>query len=212
MPVSTLGDTPLHPNPQMTRQNWLDLTGAWGFAYDDKDLGFAQNWQNDASRFSQQINVPFPPESELSGIGDTGYHPVVWYRRSFARAALGAERTILCFGAVDYSAQVWVNGQLVCQHEGGHSSFSVDITHALSGDGEQFIVVRAEDQPGDLTQPRGKQEWQEKTHAIWYNRTTGIWQPVWIEQVPDVYIKDLRIIPDFANATVKVEAILNRTR
>jgi beta-galactosidase/beta-glucuronidase len=200
----------LHPNPQMTRRDWIDLTGTWDFAYDDQDQGFGENWQNKPERFSRQISVPFPPESELSGIGDTNYHPVVWYRRSFARDTLTAQRAILCFGAVDYSAHVWVNGQLVCEHQGGHSSFSVDITHALTDSGEQTIVVRAEDQPGDLTQPRGKQEWQQKTHAIWYNRTTGIWQPVWIEQVPDLFITDLRLIPDIANSTVQVEAVLNR--
>jgi beta-galactosidase/beta-glucuronidase len=194
----------------MTRSGWLDLTGTWDFTYDDADQGFGENWQNQPDRFSRQITVPFPPESELSGIGDTGYHPVVWYRRSFPRDAISAGRAILCFGAVDYSAQVWVNGQLVCAHEGGHSTFTVDITHALTGEGEQIIVVRAEDQPGDLTQPRGKQEWQKTTHAIWYNRTTGIWQPVWIEQVPDLYIKDLRLIPDLGNSSVKVEAVLNR--
>jgi beta-galactosidase/beta-glucuronidase len=209
MSVTSAGEG-LHPNPQMTRPGWLDLTGTWNFAYDDKDEGFGGNWQDAPKHFSRQITVPFPPESELSGIGDTGYHPVVWYHRTFSRDALNTDRSILNFGAVDYSAHIWVNGQLVCEHQGGHSSFSVDITHALTATGEQTIVVRAEDQPGDLTQPRGKQEWQPKTHAIWYNRTTGIWQPVWIEQVPDLFIKNLRLIPDIANATVRVEAILNR--
>jgi beta-galactosidase/beta-glucuronidase len=200
----------LHPNPQMSRAGWIDLTGNWGFAYDDEDRGFAEGWQNRPENCDRQITVPMPPESELSGIGDTRFHPVVWYRRVFTREEVDAARALLHFGAVDYHAHVWINGQLVTEHRGGHSSFSTDITHALTASGEQVIVVRAEDRPKDMTQPRGKQDWQEQPHAIWYNRTTGIWQPVWIEPVPDLHITELRLIPDVVSSTVAVEATLNR--
>ena len=114
-----------HPRPQLTRTTWTDLSGAWDFAFDDASRGLDAGWQDRADVYPDTIMVPFPPESPASGIGQTGYHPVVWYRRMFEPAPLGAdERLLLHFGAVDYRAQVWVNGQLVATHEGGHSPFS----------------------------------------------------------------------------------------
>jgi beta-galactosidase/beta-glucuronidase len=98
---------------------------------------------------------------------------------------------LLHFGAVDYAAQVWVNGQLVAEHEGGHTPFHADVTDALTA-GEQVVVVRAEDHPTDPEQPRGKQDWQPEPHVIWYHRTTGIWQPVWLETVPARHIEAVR--------------------
>ncbi len=121
---------PLHPRPRLTRERWIDLNGSWGFAYDDDDVGLDQRWYDDGARFTRSITVPFPPESRLSGIADTGFHPVLWYRRTFAAKADGG-RMILHFGAVDYRAQVWVNGDLVATHEGGHTPFSADITALL---------------------------------------------------------------------------------
>lgn len=200
----------LHPRPRVTREQWIDLNGQWQFAYDDADAGRDQRWQDDAARFDRTITVPFPPESELSGIGDTAYHPVLWYRRTFSANAPAGTRLLLHFGAVDYRASVWVNGNLVATHEGGHTPFFADITASLVPEGEQVVVVRAEDQPLDVTQPRGKQDWRPKPHDIWYDRTSGIWQAVWLEPVPDVYIEDFQLIPDIVSGSVRVEAILNR--
>ena len=200
----------LHPRPQTQRARWTDLNGTWQFAYDDDDRGRDAGWQERAEAFDRQIVVPFPPESEMSGIGDTGFHPVVWYRREFSAQRRAGERLLLHFGAVDYRADVWVNGQLVASHEGGHSSFSADITAVLGESGAQVVVVRAEDQPGDVAQPRGKQDWYEEPHAIWYSRTTGIWQTVWLEPVPELYIAELQLTPDLATGSVRVEAVLNR--
>jgi beta-galactosidase/beta-glucuronidase len=171
-----------------------------------------QGWQNQPEVFDQTITVPFPPESRASGIGDAGFHPVVWYRRIFVVSDSDRDkRLILHFGAVDYRARVWVNGQLVAEHEGGMSPFSADITTALvSGDAEQVIVVRAEDLPGDLSQPRGKQDWLAEPHGIFYHRTTGIWQPVWLEAVSPVHIVDVRWTPDVANLQLGVQVRLNQ--
>ncbi len=199
----------IHPRPQLTRARWTDLGGPWGFAHDDGDTGVDAGWFERADVFDRQIVVPFPPESRASGIGDRAFHPVVWYRRTFSVPPEDREgRLLLHFGAVDYRAQVWVNGRLVAIHEGGHTPFSADITPAL-GDGEQTVVVRAEDPPEDLTQPRGKQDWEPEPHKIWYHRTTGIWQLVWLESVPDVHIADLRWTPDLDRGMLGLRVRLN---
>jgi beta-galactosidase/beta-glucuronidase len=201
---------PLHPRPRVQRNEWIDLNGQWQFTYDDADVGLSERWQDDARRFERAINVPFPPESEMSGINDKGYHPVLWYRRTFDATAAPDGRLLLHFGAVDYRAHVWVNGDLVATHEGGHTPFTADITASLKSDGEQVVVVRAEDQPRDITQPRGKQDWLPKPHAIWYDRTSGIWQTVWLEPVARTFIEDFQLTPDIVAGSVKVEATLNR--
>ena len=209
MTTAAAGERHSYPNPQFARTNWHDLGGQWGFAHDDADAGRDAGWASNGP-FDRQITVPFPPESAASGIHAPGYHPVVWYRRTFTAPALGAgERLMLHFGAVDYLAEVWVNGQSVARHEGGHTPFSADITAALNADGEQVVVVRAEDQPKDVRFPRGKQDWLEAPHNIWYHRTTGIWQPVWLEVVPGLHVTDLHWTPDLANARVRCEVRLS---
>ncbi|WP_298455678.1 glycoside hydrolase family 2 protein [uncultured Cellulomonas sp.] len=187
------GMDPNHPRPQLTRPGWEDLSGPWEFAFDDRSVGTREQWHRDGSAvFDRVIQVPFPFESPASGVGDTGFHPVVWYRRPFTVSARPGYRVLLNFGAVDYRAHVWVNGQAVAFHEGGHTPFTADITAALDPSGSQTVVVRSEDSPTDLRQPRGKQDWQPQAHAIWYDRTSGIWQPVWLEHVPETRIRSLR--------------------
>jgi hypothetical protein len=114
------------------------------------------------------------------------------------------------FGAVDYRASVWVNGQLVARHEGGHTPFTADITDAVRPGGEQVVVVRAEDLPGDLAQPRGKQDWREHAHDIWYDRTTGIWRPVWMEAVGPAFIRSLQWTPDLDRGVLRMSVRLRR--
>ncbi|MEL4319432.1 glycoside hydrolase family 2 TIM barrel-domain containing protein [Leifsonia sp. YIM 134122] len=188
----------VYPRPQLVRRSWSDLCGEWDFAFDDDNVGLAERWFLAAS-FERTITVPFPPESAASGINDTSFHRVVWYRSTVTEADFieaghtAGRRMLLHFGAVDYRARVWVDGAQVGSHEGGHTPFSFDITDALRPDAgtagvEHTIVVRVEDDPVDVAQPRGKQDWREQPHVIWYHRTTGIWQPVWLESVPPVSI------------------------
>jgi len=100
-------------------------------------------------------------------------------------------RWLIHFGAVDYDAEVWLDGNLVGTHEGGYTPFTVDLTRRIYTGGEHELVVRAHDDPLDLSKPRGKQDWQIEPHSIWYFRTTGIWQTVWVERVPDVSLQTL---------------------
>lgn len=212
-----------HPRPQLTRAHWQDLSGPWDFAYDDADVGLGAGYYAGTSRlrrdpFDRKIRVPFPPESVASSVGDTQFHPVVWYRRVLTRAELVAagrgiqgERILLHFGAVDYRAQVWLAGVFLGEHQGGHTPFSFDITDVLDpGAGEWTLVVRAADDPLDVAQPRGKQDWRPEPHGIWYHRTTGIWQPVWLEAVPALRVEQLGWNCDLVTGTVRLELELNR--
>ena len=197
-----------YPRPQLRREGWIDLCGTWEFAFDDADRGLTERWFDSASQsFARVITVPFPPEAKASGIADPGFHPAVWYRRAVrVEPQLRSGRVLIHFGAVDYRARVWVNGRLAVEHEGGHTPFSADITDLLIDAVEQLVVVRAEDLPDDLSQPRGKQYWEEKPDWIWYHRTTGIWQPVWLEPVPECRIAGLRWTPDLDRFGVDLEA------
>jgi beta-galactosidase/beta-glucuronidase len=201
-----------YPRPMLVRPQWQDLTGPWGFATDAENRGQAASWYRDAAPFTRTIRVPYPPESELSGIGEPDCPDVVWYRRAVALERLPGpgERMLLHFGAVDYRAQVWVNGVRVGEHEGGHTPFTLDVTDALVDGADQVVVVRAEDERDEPSQPRGKQDWRDRPHGIWYHRTTGIWQPVWAEVVPDVHVRALHWEPDVPRAAVEFHVELSR--
>lgn len=192
LPLATAGDG-TYPRPQLVRPHWRDLGGRWAFAFDDDDRGMRERWYDDPE-LDRQIVVPFPPESPASEVGDTGLHQVLWYHRALTPADLESAghdsqgRLMLRFGAVDYRAVVWVNGHRVGSHEGGHTPFSVDITDAVDPAGQSDLVVRVEDDALDVAQPRGKQDWREHPHVIWYHRTSGIWQPVWLESVPPLAV------------------------
>jgi len=206
-----------HPRPQALRTQWTDLGGKWGFAHDDEDAGARDGWPTLATPFDREITVPFPPESELSGIHDTAFHPVVWYRRVITPAEIAAsgrrngdDRVLLHFGAVDYRATAWIDGRLIGEHEGGQTPFTFDITeHAASGE-PLTLVLRAEDDPLDVSQPRGKQDWLENPHVIWYHRTTGIWQTVWLESVSSTHLSDIAWRTDIQAGTVLLDLELSR--
>ncbi len=192
-----------YPRPQLVRKNWNSLNGPWAFTLDPNCC-----WRSPHEpEFTDQIQVPFSPESPASRIGNTGFCRACWYRREFESPALDSgDRLLLHFGAVDYCATVWVNGQLAVTHEGGYTPFTADITDLLKTGERQSLVVRAEDDPSDLSKPRGKQDWQLHPHSIWYVRTTGIWQTVWLERVPRHYIEFLRWTPNLERWEIGFEA------
>lgn len=184
----------------------MSLNGTWEFRMDDGHAGLAEKWYEQGA-FDRAIQVPFCYQSPLSGIGETAFHDVVWYRRSvrLPREAEG-KRVILHFGAVDYEARVWVDGQLVCTHEGGNASFSADVTDALAADAEEHtIVVRAQDYFEDLALPRGKQYWKEKGEVMWFRNMTGIWQSVWLEFVDAVSLSRARFTPHLDTNEIEIE-------
>jgi beta-galactosidase/beta-glucuronidase len=190
------------PLPQLRRAGWVSLDGTWEFAIDAD-----ARWRRPEDvRFDRRIVVPFSPETERSGVGETGFFRACWYRRTFERPSLGPnERLLLHFGAVDHEATVWVNGVVCARHAGGYTPFEADVTEHLREGEPQSVVVRAYDDPQDLEKPRGKQDWQLEPHSIWYPRTTGIWQTVWLEKVPETRIAHLRWSPSLVRWEVGLE-------
>ncbi len=193
---------PEYPQPQFERTEWMNLNGSWEFEFDDSNQGLDENWAAGRPQFQRSIMVPFCFESPLSGIGDHAFHPYIWYRREFrVPEQWDGRRLLLNFGAVDYKATVWVNGLLAGEHEGGHTPFRFDVTNLLT-DGSNVLTVRAEDPPSDRYLPRGKQHWEEKSASIFYTRTSGIWQTVWLEPVGHSYLERVRVNADMdGNAT-----------
>lgn len=197
-----------YPRPQFVREEWMSLNGEWDFDYDDQGIGEREAWYEEHD-FTSKIIVPFCYQSRLSGIGDTAFHDTVWYRKVFSvPEAYRKGRLLLHFGAVDYEAKVWVNGKLVALHEGGHTPFHANITDVLA-EGDNTVVVKAVDHSRDVTLPRGKQFWEEKSAGIFYTRTTGIWQSVWLEPVSDTYIGRIRLTPDIDVNDIAVDVFLS---
>ena len=196
---------PEYPRPQWVRPQWLNLNGEWEFAEDPQLSGEEKGWAS-GQTFDRRILVPFAPESALSGIGNTDFMTGVWYRRSFRLPeAWKGRRCLLHFGAVDYDAKVWLNGQPVGEHRGGYTPFSFDITPYLWESGENELVVRAIDRTRSPLQPTGKQSQQFQSYGCVYTRTTGIWQTVWLEPVPETHLARARMFPDLDNGRLVLQ-------
>ncbi|PWZ00855.1 glycoside hydrolase [Testicularia cyperi] len=224
-----------HPRPQFVRDADLALIldGEWTFAGDPFNVGLLQSYERKLPDAHWKIRVPFSHQTKASGLSDTQQYNVVWYSRSVPLRSLPRSdrsnhsergRYLLHFGAVDYEASVWVNGQLVGSHVGGHTSFSLDFTEQVNEllspakpnlEGSLLIAVRAQDAPRDMSQPRGKQYWKQTANgdslpeSIFYTPTTGIWQTVWIECVPTTYMSRATIAPDVDAGTVQVDVDIN---
>ncbi|MEV4170476.1 sugar-binding domain-containing protein [Nonomuraea sp. NPDC049709] len=212
MPSAAPHDVPRpeYPRPQMVREDWLNLNGPWQFEIDAADSGLERGLRE--RELSGTITVPFAPESELSGVGHTDFMAAVWYRRTVTiPAAWAGRRTLLHFGAVDHDATVWVNGVEVARHRGGFSPFTADLSAVARPGEEATIVVRARD-PRHGPQARGKQSTRYGNFECLYTRTTGIWQTVWLEPVPDVHLRRPRIAPDVATSSFTVVVPLSGNR
>jgi len=185
-----VSDQPLqeYPRPQMTREGWTNLNGYWDYAIVDRSSPSPKQYQG-------KILVPFAVESQLSGVGkrvDAGNQ--LWYRRTFEVSSNERKKPLLLhFGAVDWEAEVFINGQSAGIHRGGYDPFFFDISPYLSNSKNQELVVRVWDPTDEGPQPRGKQV--KKPHAIWYTPVTGIWQTVWLESVPSSYISNTKNTP-----------------
>lgn len=189
-----------HPNPQFERESWMNLNGIWRFAFDFGKTGIERNMfqrnHETEKLYDKSINVPFCPESKLSGVEYKDFMNAVWYQREFVLNKKQLQgRTILHFGAVDYECHAYINGEEVGTHIGGYSSFFFDITAYLR-EGENTVTVCAMDDLRNGRQPAGKQAGTYGSQGCMYTRTTGIWQTVWLEFVPENYVLGIQIYPD----------------
>ena len=186
---------PEYPRPQLKRDSYLNLNGRWEYA--------VTRVNSEPEEYDGEIVVPFPLESELSGVGrvlQPGEY--LWYRREFELPeGFNVGRVLLHFGAVDQSARVWVNGLDACVHTGGYLPFSADITELLEP-GVNVLVVRVADETDTGYHTRGKQKL--KPGGIWYSPVSGIWQTVWCESVPENYISSLFITPRLESGSVEI--------
>ncbi len=203
--TNKVGNIPLdeYPRPQMVRDNWKNLNGVWEYA-------ITQSPQ-EPEAFQGEILVPFAVESSLSGVKKI-FLPkdYLWYRRNISQPVQKGKRYILHFDAVDWESTIWVNGIEVCRNRGGYLPFSCDITHALTSSQRECtheITVMVQDPTDDFWQQKGKQAL--KPYSCFYTASSGIWQTVWLEEVPSSYICDLKITPDVDTSTVRFEPVID---
>ncbi|MHB1686750.1 MAG: sugar-binding domain-containing protein [Ignavibacteriaceae bacterium] len=194
--VSPQNDLPEYPRPQMVRKDWLNLNGVWQFS---------EAQQSDTVPFdkdlAERILVPFPIESALSGI--MHHVDIMWYRRIFTiPSGWSGNHTLLHFEAVDWETKVYLNGHYLGKHDGGYDPFRFDITNVLNSQGPQEIIVWVYDPTDKEEQPRGKQVLNPT--GIWFTGSSGIWQTVWLEPIPDPRIESLKIIPEINNDDIKL--------
>lgn len=195
-----------HPKPQFMRKNWKNLNGEWDFEIDYSVSGESRELFKEDRAFSQKIQVPFCPESKLSGIENKDFLNAVWYKREIELTKEQLEgHVILHFGAVDYEATIFVNEQKCGTHKGGYVSFSFDITEYVH-EGRNLLVVEAKDDTRDPLIPSGKQSWKFNSWNCYYTRSTGIWQTVWLEFVPKNYIRSTRYETNADTAVLSIVA------
>lgn len=206
---------PEYPRPQMARDKWINLNGEWEFAFDFGRSGRDRRMFAEGAEYPRTILVPFCPESKLSGIEYKDFMNSVWYRRQFTVPAdwdLQKGHVLLHFGAIDYAAEVWINEIRVGSHLGGYSSFELDVTKAMrASERDTYTVcVCAEDDSRSGSQPRGKQSGLFYSAGCDYTRTTGIWQTVWLEYVPETYMRRIYLTPDVNNEKLDVRIEIDR--
>lgn len=197
---------PEYPRPQMVRDAWMNLNGAWEYRTDRGVSGTDRKWFLPDAEFPEAIEVPFCRESVLSGIGDTDFCPCVWYRKRITLPdAWEGKRVLLQVGACDFETTLWVDGKEVGTHIGGYVAFSFDLTDYLSGK-EATLTLRVKDDVRLGKQAAGKQSTRYGSYGCFYTRTTGIWQTVWLEAVEQAYIVGTKYYPDIDAGTLTVMA------
>ena len=196
-----------YPRPELVRENWTNLCGEWEFEFDFGKTGKKRGVQN-KEKLDQVINVPFCPESKLSGIEYKDFFAACWYRKTVTVSPKENERVLLNFEAAYYTTEVFVNGKYIGKHNGGYTPFSFDITDALT-DGENSIAVCCAGDSRDHKQPSGKQSERYESYGCYYTRSTGIYAPVWLETVPATYLKSIKLDPDTDNSRLFCELSLS---
>lgn len=196
-----------YPRPRFVRENFTSLDGEWDFAFDDENAGERKKWHKSGVN-DLKINVPFAYQCALSGINVEDLHKTVWYSRTFTAEKKRNKRLLINFEGADHEAKVWLNGELLGTHAGGYARFTFDLTDYLKN-GENLLVVKCVDRRSPLT-VRGKQRYVEKNISCFYTDTTGIWKPVWLEEVGDGYLSGVSALCNYAECEAVVEYKIQR--
>ncbi|MDP4185143.1 MAG: glycoside hydrolase family 2 TIM barrel-domain containing protein [Bacteroidota bacterium] len=195
---------PEYPRPQFERDAWVNLNGTWTYAFDFGNSGKQRGFTNQQG-FENKINVPFCPESKLSGVEYKDFINNMWYQRKIIiPASWGDKKVILHFGAVDYKAEVYIDGNFVGRHFGGTSSFEFEITSLVADGKEHNLVLFVNDELRSGKQAGGKQCYNYNSEGCSYTRTTGIWQTVWMEAVSPYGLKSSHVVTDLDQSQVVV--------
>ncbi|MCQ2399381.1 MAG: beta-galactosidase, partial [Clostridia bacterium] len=206
-----------YPRPELVRKNWLNLNGEWQFGFDYANNDVTRHVLDNKNvlyrpfndgMFDKKINVPFAPESKLSGIGNIDFFGACRYRKTVKIPEKWQGRIILHFEACYYNADVFIGGKHIGSHSGGYTPFSFDVTDEVK-DGKLEIIVHADGDPRNSKQPSGKQSGKHDSSGCFYTRTTGIWQTVWLENVPDVYLTSYKTQSDIANGVQYLDLLFN---
>ena len=197
-----------YPRPQLVRNDWVCLNGEWEFEIDNGENGESLRYF-ERDTLKERILVPYCPESELSGLGYKEFMNCVWYRRNLTiPQSFAGKQVLLHFGAVDYHARVYVNGQFAGEHKGGYTPFCLDITALLKNEGN-YVALCAYDHVRSGKQPAGKQSARQESYGCFYTRTTGIWQTVWMEAVNPAHLISYKVFSDISNCAATLQLKLS---
>jgi len=183
---------PEHPRPDFQRESWINLNGLWEFQFDSLDVGLEEQWYA-GPIFTEEIVVPFPWGSNLSGVENLAH--LAWYsRRLEIPEEWSGKRRFIVIGACDWKTSVWIDGKFVGEHQGGYTPFEFDLSEYTAPGKAHQLVLRVDDSPHPF-KLEGKQG---------YGEAKGIWQTVYLEGRGDIALKHIHFTPDIDNGMVKV--------
>ncbi len=195
---------PEHPRPDLFRPDWINLNGTWDFEIDNDQAGVKKKFFNKTS-LDSKIIVPFSPESKLSGVGNTDFMNMLWYRRNIEiPKEWDGKNVLLHIGGCDYQTTLYVNEKMVGTHKGGYISFTFNITEYLKAS-DNYITICVEDDIQSGNQFSGKQSKQPESYACFYTRTTGIWQTVWLEAVEKCHVTGYKIYSNISKSCIDID-------
>ncbi len=206
-----------YPRPQFVRSNWVNLNGLWTYKIMRDPPAYLKNYdfkeQINSKGFDKEILVPFPPESKASGVNEDEIISCMFYHRSFnISSELKNKKLLLHFGAVFYHCEMYINGEFVDFHDGGSTSFCLDISKFVKIDKENDLVIKVLSNLQDGSIPSGKQSSFISSYSCYYKRTTGIWQTVWLEIVDEYSLNSVRTIWDNTSNSLIFTPLFNKIR
>ena len=194
-----------HPNPQVFRQDYELLNGKWDFAFDEQEKGMIEGWYKDFTK-ARTILVPYPYQTEASGIGKNEHSDVIWYHKTITLNRLSSH-LLLHFLGVDYECKLFINGKYIASHKGAYDSFDIDIAPFVKLGNNDITLMVIDRQ--NIDQIRGKQTWKKEPFECFYKETSGVWKDVYLEYLNEFYINTFKFYPSFAGNFVNLELFLN---